>query len=61
MKKGRFYGVAGSAVSKGASLSYHVANAKYVADGTGTTNAFVTAVTSAAADGDLIILSIDKV
>ena len=61
MKKGRFYGVAGSAVSKGASLSYHVANGKYVADGAGTTNAFVTAVTSATADGDIIVLDIDKV
>jgi hypothetical protein len=61
MKKGRFYGVAGSALSKGASVSYHVANGKYVADGTGTTDAFVTTVTSAEADGDIIILSIDKV
>lgn len=61
MKKGRFFGVAGSAISKGASLSYHVANGKYVADGAGTTNAFVTAVTSADADGDIITLEISKV
>jgi hypothetical protein len=61
MKKGRFFGVAGSAVAKGASLSYHVANGKYVADGAGTTNSFVTAVTSADADGDIIVLEIDKV
>lgn len=61
MKKGRFYGVAGSALAKGASVSYHVANGKYVADGAGTTNAFVTTVTSSAADGDIIVLEIHKV
>ena len=61
MKKGRFHGVAGSALAKGASVSYHVANGKYVADGTGTTNAFATVVTSAAADGDIIVLDIHKV
>jgi len=61
MKKGRFYGVAAAAIAKGASLSYHVANAKYSADGSGTTNAFVYAVTAAAADGDIIMLSIDKI
>jgi len=61
MKKGRFYGVAVAAIAKGASLSYHVANGKYSADGAGTTNTFVTAVTSADADGDIIVLEIDKV
>lgn len=60
MKKGRFYGVAAAQIAKGASLSYHVANGKYSADGAGTTNAFVYAVTAAAADGDIIMLSIDK-
>lgn len=61
MKKGRFYGVAGSALLKGASVSYHVANGKFVADGSGTTNAFVTTKTSAAADGDIIMLEIHKI
>jgi len=59
LKKGRFYGVANAAVLKGATLAYDPATDKWGAVSGGvTTLAGAIAVTSAAADADLIVLEL---
>ena len=60
MKKGRFYAVANAAVAKGASVAFDPATKKWGAVVGGTTTlAGGVAQTSAAADGDLIVVEVN--